>query len=420
MKLTHSNIEDVLFVLILLFIGSDLISFKLFEFTIRYINVLITFSFIFLLVKNKLNIYLPKKFVIVCILLTISMILSLPLSYDKTRTIAYTLWFIYTVFIMIPFLYYFASKNNTFHVIILLLITLRIQVFLLFIELIYLNYSNENVRPHLWFYEPSYLAIYFSFYFGVSIYLKINCKEKSNIDLILSILGLLLLTSATAMFALIIGFFASIILSNNKFKNLILITVLSLIIYFIGKNYFYDNEYYIMTAKIFENSDGFKEIISNIFHRSGTRIIRFLWGWDAFLNHPIFGIGFGADQTYTRIFPIPEIAEKYLKPWESPHGNPFVNPLIEALATIGIFGFIFLSYLFLQLLILYKDSKKILSLESNYARAIIVGVIVMILTLQMEGTFLRYYLWSSYAIAWGMINKLKNDSHYNNTDIKLQ
>lgn len=399
--------EDILFFLILLFIGADLLSVKLFDLTVRIVNIFILISFVLILKKNNKN-YLPRKLVISSSLLILAMLLSLPFSYDSQKTIAYIIWFIFFIYIMAPFFYYYSSKNCPIHVLNLWFLTFRIQVVLLVIELIYLAIVGEVERPHIWFYEPSYAAIYFSLYFGANIYLRLNSNNYRNRDLYFSILGLLILVSATAMFALIVGISIAIILSKHKIKYLI-ISLSFLIIFFLFIMFFFgDSDYYRLTFGFLEYSGNVVDLFNNIMFRSGTRVIRFLWGWDAFLSHPFTGIGFGADQKYTEIASIPDVAQMYITPWDSAWGNPFVNPFIEALGTMGIFGFIFLLYSFYLLLYLYKESKKIIYFEAQYVLAIIVGVLALIGTLQMEGTFLRYYLWSSYALAWGMVARLKN------------
>jgi O-antigen ligase len=241
--------------------------------------------------------------------------------------------------------------------------------------------------------------------------LNINLCQYN--DLYFSILGLLILVSATAIFALIVGIFIAIILSQHKIKYLFVSLFFLLISFLILIFFFGDSEYYRLTFGFLEYSGNIVDLFNNIMFRSGTRVIRFLWGWDAFLSHPFTGIGFGADQKYTEIASIPEIAQMYVTPWDSAWGNPFVNPFIEALGTMGIFGFISLLYSFYLLIYLYKKSKRIIYFEAQYVLAIIVGIISLITTLQMEGTFLRYYLWSSYAIAWGMVARL-NDINNNN------
>jgi O-antigen ligase len=408
------NITEVTFFLSLLFIGADLVSIKLFGLTFRITNFFILIGFLLYIFKSNFEHFLPKKFLISSMMLLAAMLFSLPSSYDKPRTIAYIFWFIFYVFVMSPYLYNFALSNSPQRVLKLWFLTFRIQVLFLFFEFFYSIFSGELVRPHLWFYEPSYVAIYFSLYFGSSIYLKTNSKIKVNLDLCLSILGLLILASATAIFALILGILIAIFLSKNKIKYLVFTASFSFLTFLFLLFLFPSSEYYQLTFGFLENSNSFIDLFNKIMFRSGTRIIRFLWGWDAFLTHPLNGIGFGADQTYTKIVPIPEVAQKFVTPQDSAWGNPFVNPFIEALGTMGIMGFIFLLYSFALLIYLYKQSRNLLNPDSQFVLAIVVGVILLICTLQMEGTFLRYYVWSSYIIGWGMFNRIKMQDDINN------
>lgn len=422
MIIKKNNLTDATFFLSLLFIGGDLFSIKLFGLTFRIVNIFILIGFLLYILKGNLNHFLPKKFFLSSVMLLVAMLFSLPSSYDKPKTIAYILWFIFYIFIMSPFLYNFALNNGPQRVLKLWFLTYRIQVLFLFVELSYSIWTGEIIRPHIWFYEPSYVAIYFSLYFASNIYLKLNSKIRTDFDLYFSIFGLLILASATAIFALIVGMTIAILLSKNKIKYFILTTFFSFLTILFFLFILPNSEFYTLTFGFLENFKDLADLFNRILLRCGNRVIRFLWGWDAFLNHPFSGVGFGADQTYTKITPTPEVAQKFETPFVSAWGNPFVNPFIEALGTMGILGFIFLFYLFTLLVSLYKKSKNFMNPNKQYAIAVFVGVIALISTLQMEGTFLRYYLWSSYIIGWGMFTRMKmqDDINNNNANLKLQ
>jgi O-antigen ligase len=126
-----------------------------------------------------------------------------------------------------------------------------------------------------------------------------------------------------------------------------------------------------------------------------------LWGWDAFLHHPFFGIGFGADSTYTATVQPPEIVDPYERSYLQTPGTPFVNPFIEAGATMGFFGLASLIMIVIVFVARFIGIKKKHCQEALFVRSIFVGFFVMFLTLQAEATFLRFYVWSTFGLACG-------------------
>ena len=145
------NITEITFFLSLLFIGADLLSIKLFNLTFRIVNIFILIGFLLYIFKRNFNNFLPKNFFISSMMLLAAMFFSLPTSYDKPRTIAYILWFIFYIFIMAPFFYNFALNNGAQRVLKLWFLTFRIQVIFLLVEFFYSIVSGEFLRPHLWF-----------------------------------------------------------------------------------------------------------------------------------------------------------------------------------------------------------------------------------------------------------------------------
>lgn len=312
------NINDFIFFNSLLFVGGDLLSFKFLGLTIRFVNILVLFGF-FIAVNNKNFSYnLSKSFFSASILLLTAMTISIANSYDPQKTLAYIFWFLYYIFILIPYYYYYAANNDILKTFRIWIITFRFQILLLLIEAVYSILIGDFDRPHIWFYEPSYAAIYLALYFGLSLYLNFNLKSFPKTDLYISSLGLLILISATALFAVLSAIIITILISKNKIYYIAVsffgFSFTAFILYIlIG-----ETEYYHALIGFLDLSGGFSGLIDNIMFRSGTRSIRLLWGWDAFINYPFTGIGFGADQSYTKITDIPENAQQYVTPWILP------------------------------------------------------------------------------------------------------
>lgn len=396
-------------ILSLLLIGGDLLAFKAGGLTIRLVTFVILLGWSFMVI-SKWNIFtLSRGVYFTTFSLLGAMITSLPFSVDYFRTFAYIGWAVFFFLFMVPFYYQCARVFSPSKLLDFWFLTFRIQTALILIEFLLRYLLNLEDRPHLWFYEPSYAAIYFSAYFGTALYLVMNTTIKRWGDLGLSLLASLLLASATAFFGLLISLAVCTILSRNALKTLLIAgSGLAIVLIFIAV-FFAGTEFYnLLFGYLATDGAVDKSFLLLVFERSGSRIVRLLWGWDVFLANPLIGIGFGADQTYTQIHPVSAKAAEFLSLWDDVEGNPFTNPFVEAAATMGILGLAAMLVFFLVLLNLYREASRIKTSQAEYVKAMAVGLIVMFLVLQMEGTFLRYYLWSVFGMVCGAMAYLKN------------
>src|SRR5262249_29116985 len=80
------------------------------------------------------------------------------------------------------------------------------------------------------------------------------------------------------------------------------------------------------------------DLLGLILTRGGNRFIRAIVSYQAFVQHPWTGIGFGADEFYTTSTPGTTLAQRYFAPWISYRGSPFLNPYLEAAGTMGLAG----------------------------------------------------------------------------------
>jgi hypothetical protein len=83
-----------------------------------------------------------------------------------------------------------------------------------------------------------------------------------------------------------------------------------------------------------------------------TRLALWRAGWEMFKDHPLFGVGdIGLDKYYV----------KYKRPYDKEIHGHLHNNYIHFLATLGLFGFLAISYLFIMIIIkifrIYKSSK---------------------------------------------------------------
>jgi len=84
-----------------------------------------------------------------------------------------------------------------------------------------------------------------------------------------------------------------------------------------------------------------------------TRLALWRAGWEIFKDHPLFGVGdIGLDKYYV----------KYKRPYDKEIHGHLHNNYFHFLATLGLFGFLALSYLFIMIIIkifrIYKSNKE--------------------------------------------------------------
>lgn len=393
-----------LIVLSFLLIGADLLQIRVSGFALKIVILPLFGALMFDLLRTGGGMYLDRRLVLLSGFLTLAACLSLPGSVESAWTLGYTGWLVFTFAVIVPVFYNVARSQPIEETLSLWMWMYRLQAFLIFGEVaLRLVFGGiSDLRPHLWFYEPSYAAIYFSAYFGAAFYLMANGIAWARRDVIISLLVAGALVSATAMFAVVIAVAVNFFISRYRWRLivgaiLVAAAVLSTLYY-----YFYTSKYFSLTLGfLFGGSSDFISILTAIVGRGGNRLLRALWGIDAFLNHPIFGIGFGADKAYTLTTPIPALARPFALPWSYAEGTPFINPFIEAAATMGIPGLVVLTATYLEGARRYFGLHRGRDRDAILVRSIFIGLLVMFLMLQIEGTFLRFYFWSIFGLALG-------------------
>ena len=171
--------------------------------------------------------------------------------------------------------------------------------------------------------------------------------------------------------------------------------------------FFRDTIYYqLVVAFFFEN--GFS--LDIVLNRAGDRWIRLLIGWGAFLHNPWTGVGIGGDSAYMDAMPVPDFSQAYINQYTDLSGQPFCNIFVEVLGTMGILGFIpFISIL------VYSAWQGIKLRQERHpqapiAVAFLMGFFCSILAMQLEGTMLRYYLWTPLGLAFGVLAQMRGNA----------
>jgi hypothetical protein len=414
----------ILWLFCLFFIGADRLSFDILGVTIRFVAFPILILWAYLMAFGKENgfskIYLKSTFIFVLGAAGSSVFSKyLPIS------VTYFTWLIFSVFIIGHIFFIFGANNSLDRVLSIWLKVYRVQVLYIFCELVYRKMTgdlgNWNGRPYIWFFEPSYAAIYFSGYFGISLYLnyvpKLVRQKKHRLDLILSISVILCLGTATGLMSVIFGTILLFVQRNGFLKSLIA-SLLVLYILYISRILLPDIQLgsnielmFGFLSSIIQNPDNTFNIILD---RSGSRMLRLLWAYQAFIDNFWLGVGIGADKIYMNPAIIPDLVIQYLHEYNNPVGAGFVNPFLEVGATMGIIGFIGLLIL-LARFVYFQSSLNEETRDSSTAKAILFGFFVMYFSMQLEGTFLRFYIWSYIGFAIGCYKNIK----YNDKKLML-
>lgn len=390
----------------MLFVGGDVLAIGGAGSNIRAV----TFSLGFLLILLLLN---PKDFVfdrtttVLFSAFTGAGILSMVGSYNLNASIGYTAWIGFTFVGIVTVGYNIARRVTPSELIQIWMLVFRIQVSLLAIEVPIRVGLHAAFRPHLWFYEPSFAAIYLGGYFSSALYLFARGDKTYRNDVLISTAGLVLVASATAMFAIAFGVLFAIVTTKARWRILGTSSFIMAVGGVIGTIWFSKTPYFALTVgfvgRIFSNSQG--SILTNAWAvlavRGGNRLLRAIFGLHAFAQHPIFGIGIGADKTYMAPHNLsPEVlhyAHQAVNAKDAnTEGMPFTNLFIDVLGSMGIVGFTIFTAIIGYAIYLFAKTK------SLQAKACFVAFFSMIVTLQAEGNFLRYYLWLPFGLAVGI------------------
>lgn len=183
-------IKVFLFLSILL-IGADRLSFNLFGYTFRIVQLFfVIFAFFDLQKLYKIDL----KVLWLYSLIVLPHLFSLFYSYNIIDSLMYLFWVVYNfLFIIVPVINYIEYDQKivwnyymwSFRIVGILTI-LHSALILMGIQVPFIlnNLTLGIPRPSVWFYEPSYLATYMILYFGISLYLYQNeSKKKFKYDL---------------------------------------------------------------------------------------------------------------------------------------------------------------------------------------------------------------------------------------------
>lgn len=384
----------------LLFIGADLLAVKTASFTIRVTVLPIFLAWTLMLFSERREFMVERAIALAALLFIGAALLSLPGSYDPFRTFGHVLWVGFSFCVILPLFYSFGTHVDLPSGIHLWFWAFRVQCVLLVVEWAVGLIGGSDDRPHLWFYEPSYVAICLAAYVGAAMYLAANGVGNARWDLVIALLTIALLASATGLMVVGLAIVLTAVLSKRR-RWLVVGAGAGGIVAFAAVLgvYFSDTATYkLLFGYIWERET---VEVAAIVERGGIRLARALFGIDAFLTHPLFGVGLGADSTYTATVHLPDLAQPFVQPWDELPGSPFLNPFVEAAGTMGVLGVVAVGALVSLSISRFLGIRDVDDANGHIVRAYFVGFFVMFLALQVEGTLLRFYVWSTLGLTLG-------------------
>lgn len=387
----------------LLLLGGDRIALSAGGMTLRLVFPLLMTALLFLYKQRGGSISFDRSYALLFMLLAIAGGLSTINSLAPAKSIGYTIWILFDFIIVISLCYNFARQYPAEKVLSVWLWTFRIHGLLILLTLP-LSLRNGD-RPTLWFYETSYLAIFMTAYFGSALFLMLRRGRQYGWDVVLSVISMAVLASATAMLGVLLCIALNILVARQRLKLIIGTAILGGIFVAILMLFFADTQYFQLIAGFMLRPDASLDLI---LMRAGNRWIRLLVGLDAFRHSPWLGIGIGGDSAYMEQRAFPENAWALVRPWSGlDFGQPFCNIVVEVMGTMGIVGLI--PFLAILLRAAWQTTQMLMSRgsEAVIGAAFFVGFFSTFLALQLEGTFLRYYLWAPLGLALGIAAQMR-------------
>ena len=250
-------------------------------------------------------------------------------------------------------------------------------------------------RFSLWFYEPSYLTTYLSFWFTMALYMFLIGKDKSYLkDIVMALIMFLLATSTTGFVSILLSCVVVYLiwlqkgLTAKKMMFPVMVIILFLLFRF-GFSSVYDTFF----ARLFNQS---------LDSASGGRVSLWSETWQVFIDNPLFGVGPGNYGLYLG----------------KEAGAVPSNVTLELLATVGLFATIafygLTAALCIRAMRIYKKEK---SKDNMLLVACAVALIIFSVILQANQGYLRLYHWMFFGIISGILKK--NTDIYKKNKISL-
>lgn len=408
----NTNIENIVNLLMLfnmIIIGGDRLSFKVGGMTIRLVQITLLITFALMFIERKIFLKKIGLFIPFLVANIISTVFS---DYFKTG-VTYIIWTIYNYVFVFSLFYSWCKSKSKEWVIDFWLVSFVIQgIYVIFQYIIGLNKINDPFfpmqvhldvyRPAIWFYEPSYLATYFSVYLSIAFYLYLSTgKNKYLFNTIFSSFCLLIISSSLGYLSIVLifgtGIVVNILITRRLNIKRLLTSIGSFGCIFIILNFVDPNMFDVFLGRMIPNAShqggaSDDDVVNRLENSSlgvasGGRVTAWKESFEVFKDNAIVGIGPNAYPQYTG------------------KGFPPTNVSLELLANLGLIGFI--TFLIFVLGIVFLGIKSIYR-KSYFSIAVIFSICIFAIVLQANQNYLRLYMWMHLGILLALCSSNKD------------
>lgn len=266
-----------------------------------------------------------------------------------------------------------------------------------------LVFSRMQERGHFLFYEASYYAIALIPYFCIVFYRMFNFGVRNVLFDIFLILAAISLSQSVSMFLWCFISFISFYFISGRAKLIHIPIILVFLIIFLFSIYNVNlRAKYILIASIDIINDPGK-YLNILILVGGNRLQRIFIAYDAFLSHPLLGVGIGALRDYsTKNFSIDDFYLNGMTASDFSESTNATNVFMEVAAEAGVVGLI--GFILVQVFICKKNGNREILLPFKIA------YYITMTSLLIESSYLRTYVWALYGIIIG-ISSIKDDEN---------
>ncbi len=263
---------------------------------------------------------------------------------------------------------------------------------LLTVPLVVLGLQPQSHRGSFTLYEPSYWAIALIPYDCIVFYRLLDRKqEKVLVDLMFILAAIILSQSASMVIWCVLSLLLLAVMMNRLHLKVVFLAAVCTALFLFGLYRLNDR-----TATLFDSIaavSGWDNIFLLIAFVGGNRLQRAYEGYQAVLQHPFLGVGLGALVNYTSTHFNPNdftVLGSSASDFDT--NGPVTNMFLELWAESGIFGIA--SFLLLLRLVFKRTN-------TPEMQAFRVALWVTMLSLMIESSYLRPYMWLLLGVSLG-------------------
>ena len=377
----------ILCFLSVLLIGADIWGINI-GVNLRLDQLFLTLLTALLIVNNS---YRLRRNYSITLFLLLSFV-SVIFAFDVLRSFAFYLSIVFNTFCIFYCFYSYISTYGLNKFINICRKTIYIQSILIIIQFllrvttgmtisVFRDYGYYFGIPRfcIWFYEPSFFATYFIFWFAFSIYnLLINSNKNYLKDVLLVAVALFLSTSATgyvgAAFSLVLVYLIWISKNITFKKIVVLVLIISIAVAML---IVFHNVFEVFIGRIFNNG---------LNDASGGRVERWLEAYEVFAEHVLFGVGPGNFGIYLK----------------GDYSYVPSNVTLELMATTGIFATISFYLILVEMIVkVYRINHLNGKGDVGCINSLLFGLIIFTIFLQVNQGYLRLYHWMFFGMIEG-------------------